>query len=205
MVLAWTAVEWATVLSAAFAAVAALAACAAVLLNLLAQRAAQKPNVSAGFLDPPTAAQSVRFANAGPGLAVSLAFLGVDDGKKYGGIVGKGFLHAGAEAEVAIGRVSVGKEAHFVWVCRDVRGRTHLWSYDERYESISSRKLRKMRSQLGDFFNRMYRGHPDSVAVGRQQPHPEALLRFRVTPTVTIDMKRAHPPEAADAFLGGHV
>lgn len=85
-----------------------------------------------------------------------VAYLGVDDGNKYGGIAGKGFLHAGAEVEVPIGRVSVGTEAHFIWVCRDVRGRTHLWSYDERYESMSSRELRKMRSRLGDFFTRMY-------------------------------------------------
>jgi hypothetical protein len=102
----WTAVEWATVLSAAFAALAALAACAAVILSLVAQRNAQKPNVSAGFLHRPSGPHSVRFANAGPGLAVSLAFLGVEGGTKYGGIVGKGFLHAGAEEEVGIGHVT---------------------------------------------------------------------------------------------------
>lgn len=152
-----TTVEWATVTGSGFTAVAALAAWATVVYSWLSQRDTIRPNVSAGFLsDTVTGAQTIHFVNGGPGLAIALAYFGVDGGRKYGGFVGKGHLLPGGEVELPV-PARPGPHAHFVWVCRDARGTSHVRSYDERTERVSRRRAARMpTNELSRWFRLMY-------------------------------------------------
>lgn len=154
--LALTTVEWTTVLGTGFAALAALAACVTAVISLVGQRRSLEPHVSAGFLTFRTGGSKIHFSNAGPGLAVGLGYLGFDDGVKYGGIVGTGHLQAGAEAETGLVSATASNQAHFVWLCRDVRGLNHLWSYDGRYRRLTQKEADERGTTLGDFFQLMY-------------------------------------------------
>src|SRR5260370_10533507 len=74
-----TTVEWATVLGSAFTAAAAFAAWATVLYGWRSQRDTIRPDVSAGFLtNTVTGAQTIQFVNGGSGLAIALAYFGVE-------------------------------------------------------------------------------------------------------------------------------
>jgi hypothetical protein len=121
----------ATVIAAIFAAVAALASWAAVFTNWLWQRASRRPNVSASALGYPTGQTVMEFLNAGPGLAVLLAYCIVSSTRECSGIVGTGHLRAGDKASVDVTAVfSSGEEARYVWVCRDIDQRVHIWRSD---------------------------------------------------------------------------
>jgi hypothetical protein len=88
--------DLASILGAAFTALAAAMALLTVLIDLRRQRRAREPNVSAGYCSPPSKADYIDFANAGPGLAVQLGYYGVASGGVFAGIVGSGHLFPGA-------------------------------------------------------------------------------------------------------------
>jgi hypothetical protein len=146
----------ATTFTAGFAAVAALAAWATVATDWWRQRKARQPNVSAGLLDYGDGRGAIEFVHAGPGLAIQLAYLlslGSPSGKRHGEIVGTGHLQAGERARVELGySVPRGETADFVWVCRDIDQRLHIWSNDGRHEHLQKGEYPK----LGESFKRMY-------------------------------------------------
>jgi hypothetical protein len=145
----------ATTVAAAFAAVAATAAWATVATGWWQQRRARQPNVSAGFLAPSTGLQSIEFVNMGPGLAIQLGYAlyaGGPGGQRVGGIVGTGHLQAGERATVILPFQVPGKTAEFVWMCRDIDQRLHIWSYDGRHEHLTKGDYPNGR----ECFERMY-------------------------------------------------
>ena len=131
--------DTATTLTAIFAAVAALAAWATVGTNWLRQRKARQPNVSAGFLlHRESDRAAIQFINMGPGLAVQLAYLlygGGPGGERQGGLVGSGHLQAGEREQVAVRIPISGQTATFVWGCRDIDQRLHVWSYAGKHKT----------------------------------------------------------------------
>jgi hypothetical protein len=145
----------ATTLTAAFAALAAFAAWATVATEWLRQRKARQPIVSAGFLSPPGGPESIEFVNAGQGLAIQLAYLlyeGPPSGVRRHGIVGNGHLQAGERIVVNLNARIGGKTADFVWVCRDIDQRVHIWTYDGRHERLKEGDY----PTLADAFRRVY-------------------------------------------------
>jgi hypothetical protein len=156
------AADAATLATAIFAAVAALAAWAAVATDLLRQRKARQPNVSAGFIEvTPRAAFEQReqqvacqieFVNMGPGLAIQLAYLIVGNALRQGEIVGTGHLQAGERAVVGVSIDVPGKTADIVWACRDIDQRQHVWSYHGQHKRLRHGSY----LNLGDCFRLMY-------------------------------------------------
>lgn len=148
-----------TTITAAFAAVAAAAAWATVATEWWRQRRARQPSVSAGFLTLPDGSQKIEFVNMGPGLAIQLGYLlyvGGPGGQRISGIVGTGHLQAGERFLVDL-RVQVpGKTTEFVWVCRDIDQRLHIWGYAGRHERLKKGRY----PNLGDSFRLMYPNTP---------------------------------------------
>jgi hypothetical protein len=166
--------DTATTVTAIFAAVAAVAAWATVMTDWLRQRAARQPNVSAGFQDIQATDRSrIEFENMGPGLAIQLAYLLVAGGLRQNGIVGGGHLRAGERQAVDVGIDVPGRRADFVWVCRDIDQRLHVWSY-----SGAHKRLKRGRYlSLGDCFRLMYPQvplPPRNVGVAEQSTAPDA-------------------------------
>jgi hypothetical protein len=128
-----------TTITAIFAAVAAFAAWATVAANLRRQRLDRQPNVSAGFLNiRRIGKQKIEFVNAGPGLAIQLGFFlyaGPPEGLWSGGIVGNGHLQAGERDLVDVPLPTL-KTAEFVWACRDIDQRLHIWSYSGKHKRL---------------------------------------------------------------------
>lgn len=156
--LAWSAATWSAI-AAIGGAVAAVAACAAVVVDILRQRDARKPNVSAGYLSVAPGQDCIEFVNGGPGVAVALGYFGVDGQHKYGGMVGTGHLVPGTPVRMAVVQVAQAATATFVWVCRDTDVNEHVWSYDGRYVRNSRRKVLKRAGKghtFGDAFLSMY-------------------------------------------------
>jgi hypothetical protein len=155
----WTTAEWATVVSAFGAAVAATASWVTVLVERRRQRDARKPNVVGAFAFTPDRRARLQFNNAGPGLAVQLGYLGVEEDHQYMGIVGTGFLGPGAEAHVRLPlRVEyTGKLSTFIWACRDVDNNLHVWADDGRSDRIPRKQvLAREGNTMGDLWRRMY-------------------------------------------------
>jgi len=143
--------ETATLLTAIFAAVAAGAAWATVGTDWLRQRKARHPNVSAGFLDMGER-QAIEFVNMGPGLAIQLGYAILANNIRDGGMVGTGHLQAGESQRVRVQVRVTGRTADFVWACRDIDQRLHVWSYSGKH-----RRLRKGQyPNMGECFRMMY-------------------------------------------------
>jgi hypothetical protein len=143
-----------TTIAAIFAAVAAMAAWATVATDWLRQRARRQPNVSAGFLDLRSQGRSaIEFVNMGPGLAIQLGwYLVGDNGAHEGGIVGTGHLSAGDSKTIQVTIPVSGPKADFVWMCRDIDQREHVWSYAGEH-----RRLKRGRyPNAGESFRLMY-------------------------------------------------
>lgn len=159
----WSTAEWASVVSAVGAAIAAIASWATIFLDHRRKEEAIRPNVSAGFGVTRDLVGRIVFANGGPGLAIQLAYIGVDDDGKgparYFGLVGNGFQQPGSEETVMVGRVpSRSGEAHLVWICRDVENNMHVRGYDGSYRRISAKDYldREHPSNLTDYFALVY-------------------------------------------------
>jgi hypothetical protein len=75
----WSTSEWAGVLSAFWAAIAATASWVTIASDRRRQGEAMKPNVSAAFDVSSNLTGRITFVNAGPGLAIQLGYVGVDD------------------------------------------------------------------------------------------------------------------------------
>lgn len=145
--------DTATTVAAIFAAIAAGAAWATVTTDWYRQRTARQPNVSAGFLTP---AAEIEFVNMGPGLAIQLAYLLVAAGHRQGGTVGRGHLQAGQRHAVRVRMDVPPGKAEFMWACRDIDQRLHIWSYAGEHK-----RLRRGRYlNLGECFRLMYPDTP---------------------------------------------
>jgi hypothetical protein len=143
----------ATTITALFAAVAAVAAWATVTTEWLRQRKARQPNLSAGFLDiRATGAQKIEFVNAGPGLAIQLGYAIYANGLRHGGIVGTGHLQAGERHTLDVPIEVTEKTAEFVWACRDIDQRLHVWSYAGEHKRLKKGEYPNM----GECFALMY-------------------------------------------------
>lgn len=164
--------DTALVVTAVFAAVAAFAAWATVATDWWRQRAARHPNVSAGYLTVPgTGQDKIEFVNMGPGLAISLGYLIYAGGLRQGGIVGSGHLQAGERLMVDVIRGDGKKTADFVWGCRDIDQRLHVWSYAGEYKHLK----KGVYPNLGECFALMYPGvalPPRNVGVAEDTTAP---------------------------------
>lgn len=157
--------EWVDVAVAVFTALTAAAALTATFLQLHVLRQSRRPHLSHvirghGFLDAGHRGRNeIRVANAGPGLAVSPAFLLVRGDKKWGAPLGEGHLRAGDTASVFLDAeaIEAGETATMVYTCRDVDNNVHIWSNDGRYRRVGRRRIMKGdRSTLGDSFRELY-------------------------------------------------
>jgi hypothetical protein len=164
----------ATTTTAIFAAVAAVAAWATVSTDWFRQRKARQPTVSAGFLDVRnTGEQRIEFVNMGPGLAIQLGYAIYANGLRHGGIVGTGHLQAGEKQTVDVPIRVTGKTADFVWACRDVDQRLHVWSYSGKHKRLKKGEYPNM----GESFRMMYPGvvlPPWNVGASEDQTQPGA-------------------------------
>jgi hypothetical protein len=126
-----------TLATAIAAAVAALAACAAVGLDLWRDHKSHIPHVSAQTgRSTDAGGPTLAFSNAGPGVAIAVAFFGVDGGYRFGNGVGPGG-HLMPFAEI-LERVALPDWASdsptFVYSCRDIHGVLHVWTPDGRHD-----------------------------------------------------------------------
>jgi hypothetical protein len=163
----WSTEEWATIVAAAFTALAALSAAIATLLQLRVLRSSRRPHLShANFEIGRTrggeheiVGYQLSITNAGPGVAVQVGFLGVYAGDKFGGAVGSGHLQPFESAAVNYSlRQRPGTDViPLVYACRDIDMNAHIWSNDGRYTRIGRRRvLQRERTKLGDFFHELY-------------------------------------------------
>ena len=113
--------------------------------RLLGQRSRQTGGASVGranrtslpgFSSMADGTQKIEFVNAGPGLAIQLAYLLWAGGLRSGAIVGSGHLHAGDRALVDVAFGVPGPTASFVWVCRDIYQPLHIWSYSGEHKHL---------------------------------------------------------------------
>jgi hypothetical protein len=146
-----------TLASAIAAAVAAVAACAAVGLDLWRDHKSHVPHVSAQAARPTDGSgPTLAFSNAGPGVAIGLAYFGVDGGFQFGSGVGPGgHLMPFAEAveRVALPDWTAERPA-FIYSCRDIHGVSHLWTSDGRHDE--SRPTPGAWPTASDQFRAMY-------------------------------------------------
>jgi hypothetical protein len=154
-----TAGDWAAIGAAAFTALAAGAAWRTVALDHKRQREARQPNVAGGVtVGRPSMLAALNLVNAGPGLAIALAYVVVIEGRVARGYAGNGMLAAGQEARVELGRVSSREgTTTAVWLCYDLDGNEHLWSADQRHRVTSRKDVRARASHpIDDAFRAMY-------------------------------------------------
>jgi len=143
------------------AAIAALAACAAVGLDVRRNRKSHVPHVSSTPGRPTDGSgPTLAFANAGPGLAIALAYFGVDGGFQFGDGVGAGG-HLMPFAEQAV-RVALpewtAKQPTLVHFCRDTQGGLHVWTPNGRYNRSQPKPGNW--PTAGENFHKMYPGVP---------------------------------------------
>jgi hypothetical protein len=168
-----------TTIAAAFAAVAATAAWATVATDWWRQRQARQPNVSAGLLRLPNGSQKIEFVNMGPGLAIKLGYLlyvGGPGGQRVGSVVGTGHLQTGERAVIDLPVGVPGQTADFVWVCRDIDQRLHIWSYSGDHKHLKRGRY----PNLGDAFRLMYPKTP-------LPPRNVGMLEDSTTPGEAVD------------------
>jgi len=119
-----------------------LAACAAVGLDLWRDHKSHIPHVSAQAGRPPDGSvPTLAFSNAGPGVAIGLAYFGVDGGFQFGSGVGPGgHLMPFAEAleRVALPDWTADRPT-YIYSCRDVHGVLHVWSSDGHHDESRPR------------------------------------------------------------------
>jgi len=126
-----------TLATAIAAAVAAVAACAAVGLDVWRDQKRHIPHVSAQAGRPTDGVgPTLTFANAGPGVAIGVAYFGVDGGYRFGDGVGPGgHLMPFAETTERVALPDWASDAPtLVFSCRDIDGVLHLWTPDGRYD-----------------------------------------------------------------------
>ncbi len=140
--LSLTPTDWGTLAAALFTAVAAVAAATTVIVDLRRQHTATMPHLSAAFNsvlgeDPH---QKMELANVGPGIAIGSAHFGVEGGVKFGGFFAKSNLLPGERSMVRFpAGFAGGSHVSFIWWCRDLGGRLHLWSHHGGYKQLRPR------------------------------------------------------------------
>jgi len=156
----WTTTQWATVLSAVFAALATGAAWRAVAISLALQRAARVPHVSGAVLhNLDTHQLRLTFANAGPVLAVQVVYFLVANDEKRGALVGDGHLAVGEKVtfDTTIMSLNPKDPAHLVWGWRDLDDNVYFRNSDWQPKRISRRRyVRRKDTTLGAMFREMY-------------------------------------------------
>ncbi len=165
----WTALQWATVLSAAFAAAAAGAAWRSTRIAASVARASRVPQVTGAVLhNTPSGQIKFAFANAGPVLAVQVMYMAVVDGRMAFGMVGDGFIRVDEKIILATDIVSgaIKSPSYLVWGWRDLNDNVYFRTHDWTTKRISRRTiLKRERAPVSAMFEEMYPGIDYSTCV----------------------------------------
>jgi hypothetical protein len=151
-------VQWATVASAVFAAVAAVSAAVAAGLSLREQRAALQPLLVSALLAPGQARVELKVVNAGAGLANATHVFGTAGEEAFAVPVGDGMLKPGDEWATVIAVGVPDQPFKYIVTCRDPTNRLHIWRADGFHRSLRpwSRRRRRPWPAVQDLFRAEY-------------------------------------------------